>query len=77
MPRFFFHLEGGSTRVADDEGTELGTAQDADRHARLVAWELAKNARPDFIAGLVLVLTDDRGQRLLQIPLVGIGQPQA
>jgi hypothetical protein len=68
MPRFFFHLNGVEP-VEDDEGEEFPTVEDAERHARRVAWELASNAKPSIKIGTTVILADDRGQELLRVPL--------
>ena len=76
MPCFFFHLQDGGRWLEDNDGEEFPSAEAAERHARLVAWELAKNAGPGTKLGRVIVLTDDRARELLRVPLDGATEPR-
>jgi hypothetical protein len=68
MPRFFFHLDNVQP-VEDDDGEEFQTVKEAERHARRVAGELAKNAMAIANIGVAIIVTDDRQRELLRIPL--------
>jgi hypothetical protein len=70
MPRFFFHFEA-SVRITDDDGTEFPDADVAERNARRIAWELARNLQPDGLAGALIIMTDEHGTELARLPLVG------
>jgi Domain of unknown function (DUF6894) len=65
MPRFFFHLDN---TIEDQEGEEFPTTEDAERHARLVAAELGRNAQPGAM-GEEVIVTDDVGRELLRVAL--------
>lgn len=71
MPRFFFHLLDGNTRLDDCDGEVFPTAQDAMEHARYVACEVARNAPPSATVERWLSLTDEQGREILRVPLDG------
>ena len=71
MPRFFFHLLDGSTRLDDCDGEAFPTVQDAMEHARRLADEIARNAPPSATAERWLSLTDEQGREILRVPLDG------
>ena len=73
MRRFFFHVDG-TQFIEDVEGEEFRSVDDATEHARLVAWELARNARPSVLEAIVLV--DDFGRELLRISLNAASDPR-
>jgi len=75
MPRYFFHLDGYS-RITDDEGEEFPTPQAAEEHARIVAAELVRNAKPLEYVGRSVILTDDRARELLRVPLQRTTEPR-
>ena len=60
----------------DDAGQEVPNTEVAERHARLLAWELAKNASPGANIGSSVVVTDDHAHELLRVPLHGITEPR-
>jgi hypothetical protein len=76
MPRYFFHLVDGGARIIDQDGEELASPSEAERHARLVAWELAKNAKPGTFLAASIVLVDQQGSELLSVPLHGATEPR-
>jgi hypothetical protein len=70
MPRYYFHLEGRN-RASDVEGQDFPDVEAAHRHARLVAWDLARNAPQFSLQEAKIVLTDEDGRKVLSIALEG------
>ncbi len=74
MARFFFHLKSGDELITDDDGIDLPGLSEATREALQSAQELLaeaiKAARPTLPEALVVV--DDAGQPLLELPLVEV-----
>lgn len=65
MSRFYFHIIAEST-LLDDEGVDFGNAQDALRHARVIAAELAKTTGHPR-AAVVVESESDGG--MFEVPL--------
>jgi hypothetical protein len=70
MRRFFFNLIAPGRRVMDPEGEEFSTLVEAMQHGRQVAWELARNRTESATAGVSIVMRDEQGRDVLQIPLM-------
>jgi hypothetical protein len=47
MPRYYFDLYDNSILLADDQGTELDSAQEAHRQAIIALAEIAKDLLPE------------------------------
>jgi hypothetical protein len=72
MARFFFHLKSGGELITDDDGIDLPGLGEATREALQSARELLaeaiKMAKPRLPEALVVA--DEAGQPLLELPLV-------
>jgi hypothetical protein len=70
MPRYFFDLTDGESRLADDEvGEELDHVEAARGHAMAVARELSRNRLPHALVGLYISVVDERGVIVFKLPL--------
>ena len=68
MPRYFFNLKDGKV-TADDVGMMLPDLQEARRHARIVANELARGG--DGTREFEIIITDKSGKPLGSV--IGVG----
>ena len=68
MPRYFFNLDDGHD-LADTEGVELPTVEEAHRHARAVANEMSRNNRG--AKQIAIIVTDEWGNPVASIPGAG------
>jgi hypothetical protein len=63
--RFYFHIENGK-RYPDETGSIFSTSDGAAAHAFVIAQELA----PDKSwHGSTVLVTDDRGQEIVRVPI--------
>jgi hypothetical protein len=69
MSRYFFELQDGNSRLHDHEGQEFRGPDEAEVHARHVAYELARNHSPADLNGSFLVLLDGERNEIVTIPL--------
>jgi Domain of unknown function (DUF6894) len=71
MPRFFFHITGG-TRIEDDRGTRCETVAQAKEFALAVAAELGRNRTPNEIEHLAVCATDATGREIFRTPVLNL-----
>jgi hypothetical protein len=78
MPRYFFHIEDGST-VRDEEGTELEDMAVAKCEAVKLAGQMICDSASSFWdkEEWKLTATDERGLTLFCLHVVGIEAPAA
>jgi hypothetical protein len=77
MPRFFFELHDGDSRLHDREGQEFGGRDEAEAHARQVAYELARNHSPAGLNGSFVVLLDGERNEVVAISLNEVNESAA
>ena len=68
--RYFFHVVGTRATeqpVIDKHGEEFIQDEDAMSHAAAIARELAQDTSLD---GFAILVTDERGQEIGQVPIV-------
>jgi hypothetical protein len=74
MARFFFHLKSDGELITDDDGIDLPGLSEATREALQRARELLaeaiKTGNPTL--PVALVVADETGQTLLDLPLVEV-----
>jgi hypothetical protein len=63
--RFYFHVENGK-RYPDETGSVFSTSDDAAAHAFVIAQELAPD---NSWHGSTVLVTDDRGQEIVRVPI--------
>jgi len=73
MPLFFFHLNDGTSGVADPQGTPLADLVAAQEHAQEVALELMAHAEGKHRHWLLEVCAED-GTRLFDLPFETVDQ---
>jgi hypothetical protein len=76
MPRYFFHIEDGTSRL-DEEGVELPSPHAARVEAARVLAELVKDDPEDFWANrsMKLIVTDRPGLILFVLDLSAVEAP--
>jgi len=71
MPRYFFYLKADSHLIEDEEGSELGTSQEARAQAvkslREILATAIKSGADDSVIDAV-VIADESGQELASVP---------
>jgi hypothetical protein len=74
MARFFFHLKSDGELITDDDGIDLPGLSEATREAlqsaREPLAEAIKTGKPTL--PVALVVADETGQTLLELPLVEV-----
>jgi hypothetical protein len=69
MARYYFHMSNGGELVRDDLGEEFAREEDAHAHAVGVAWELARNGPAQSMDGRHLIIMDETGRVVCNVPL--------
>jgi hypothetical protein len=69
MPGFFFHLQEGQLELHDDEPQDFPGIVEAEKHARNVANELARNESPSVLRKRFIVVTDIHGAEIARVAL--------
>jgi hypothetical protein len=69
MARYYFHMSNGGELVRDDFGEEFAREEDAHAHALRVAYELARNNPAQSMNGRSLVIMDETGLVVRNVPL--------
>lgn len=74
MPRYYFELDDGKSRLRDEDGEEFSSLPEAANHGRVVAYELARNHAPSRLNGSAVLVLDETGAELARIPLRDAGE---
>jgi hypothetical protein len=69
MARYYFHMSNGGELVRDEFGEEFAREEDAHAHAVGVASELARNDPAQSMNGRQLIIMDETGRVVCNVPL--------
>jgi hypothetical protein len=74
MPLYFFEFQHRKSRLRDHEGQPFSGPVEAERHARQVAYELARNNSPASLDGKFVVLLDGERNKIIAISLMEVNE---
>lgn len=74
MPRYFFQLHQGPNRLDDPYGDEFATLAEAEEHARVVAYELGRNAPASDLQNARVMVLDGDGREVFTVGLEQISE---